>query len=96
MERIISEYLDQFNILYCMIISSIFAAGGASAEIINGASESSSLSEMIVGPLGALALAVVILYFSVKLLIKKDKKADDLYERLIKSKEKEIESLKKN
>ena len=70
MERIISEYLDQFNILYCMIISSIFAAGGASAEIINGASESSSLSEMIVGPLGALALAVVILYFSVKLLIK--------------------------
>lgn len=79
---------------YGTLISAIFASGAATNAIATHVKEEADWQEMILGPLGALALALAVIYFTVTYLKSKDKKIDELNDKLLIEKDKQIEALK--
>lgn len=93
----VEMYFQKAEVLGSLTVGSLMSIG-ASLQQIKGMDMSSEL----LGPLGALALSIVVLYIAIQaikaLVSRNDRLAKEhqrLYERMVEEKNKEIEELKR-
>jgi hypothetical protein len=103
----IEIYFQKVEVFASLAVGSLMAMGASLQQLIEATtvesgSLSSQISSEILGPLGALALSIVVLYFAIQaikaLVARNDRLAkehQELYAKMVDEKNKEIEELKR-